>query len=97
VDSGAFYDIRDQGDRTRGRNVDIVADSAAAVSGWLGSGADNGGVREAGDTRYFSCQVFWTKNRGLINVIEGYIITTFISPRYSAHSERKSRGCSAPI
>ncbi len=80
VDFGhAFYhDTRAIKETTHlGRNVDIVADSAAAVSGWLGSGADNGGVREAGDTRYFSCQVFWTKNRGLINVIEGYIIHDF--------------------
>jgi HTH-type transcriptional regulator, sugar sensing transcriptional regulator len=60
-----------------GRNVDIVADSAAAVSGWLGTEAVNGEAREGGETRHFACQVFWTKNRGLINVIEGYIIHDF--------------------
>lgn len=60
-----------------GRNVDIVADSAIAVSGWLGTDASNGDTGQGVDTKYFSCQVFWTKNRGLINVIEGYIIHDF--------------------
>jgi sugar-specific transcriptional regulator TrmB len=60
-----------------GRNVDIVADSAAAVSGWLGTEMINGEPKDGGETRFFPCQVIWTKNRGLINVIEGYIIHDF--------------------
>jgi len=60
-----------------GRNVDIVADSAAAVSGWLGTEAVNGDIKDNGEAKYFSCQVFWTKHRVLINVIEGYIIHEF--------------------
>jgi sugar-specific transcriptional regulator TrmB len=60
-----------------GRNVDIVADSSAAVSGWLGTETTNGEPREGGDPKHSNCQVIWTKNRGLINVIEGYIIHDF--------------------
>jgi sugar-specific transcriptional regulator TrmB len=60
-----------------GRNVDIVADSAAAVSGWLGTQMVNGEPKNGAETKYFPCQVIWTKNRGLINVIEGYIIHDF--------------------
>jgi sugar-specific transcriptional regulator TrmB len=80
VDFGrAFYhDTRAMNEITYlGRNVDIVADSAAAVSGWLGNEMINGEQKEGGETKYFPCQVIWTKNRGLINVIEGYIIHDF--------------------
>ncbi len=60
-----------------GRNVDIVADSSSAVSGWLGTEMPNGESKGGADTKFFPCQVIWTKNRGLINVIEGYIIHDF--------------------
>ena len=60
-----------------GRSIDIVADSAAAVSGRLGADTTNGAAPTGAETRYLPCQVIWTKNRGLINVIEGYIIHDF--------------------
>jgi sugar-specific transcriptional regulator TrmB len=60
-----------------GRNIDIVADSSSAVSGWLGTELPNGEPPGVVDAKYFPCQVIWTKNRGLINVIEGYIIHDF--------------------
>ena len=61
-----------------GRSIDVVADSEIAISGRLGSEPDNlsaNSNRKNG--RYFPCQVVWTKNQGLINAIEGYIIHDF--------------------
>ncbi len=60
-----------------GRSIDIVADSEAAVSGRLGAEVKNGAGKNGDRTEYLPCQVIWTKNRGLINVIEGYIIHDF--------------------
>jgi sugar-specific transcriptional regulator TrmB len=60
-----------------GRSIDIVADSVAAVSGRLGAEATNGAESGGAESEYLPCQVIWTKNRGLINVIEGYIVHDF--------------------
>jgi sugar-specific transcriptional regulator TrmB len=60
-----------------GRSIDIVADSSVAVSGRLGGESANGAGRNGDQSPVFPCQVIWTKNRGLINVIEGYIIHDF--------------------
>ncbi|MDF1566851.1 MAG: TrmB family transcriptional regulator [Spirochaetaceae bacterium] len=46
-----------------GRSIDAAFDADAALSGTLGN--------------ILPCQAIWTKNRGLVNSIEGYIIHDF--------------------
>jgi sugar-specific transcriptional regulator TrmB len=61
-----------------GRSIDIVADSEIAISGRLGSAPENLlSNSNKNNGRYFPCQVVWTRNQGLINAIEGYIIHDF--------------------
>jgi len=60
-----------------GRSIDIVVDSRVALSGRLGSDAYDAPSGGAGNGNAISCQVVWTKNQGLINAIEGYIIHDF--------------------
>ena len=68
----AFTD-RDQ----LGRSIDIVVDSRVALSGRLGRDAQDTASIGSGNGNPVSCQVVWTKNQGLINAIEGYIIHDF--------------------
>jgi len=58
-----------------GRSIDIVVDSRVALSGRLGRDAQY--TPAGGNGNAASCQVVWTKNQGLINAIEGYIIHDF--------------------
>ena len=58
-----------------GRSIDIVVDSRVALSGRLGRDAQYSPA--GGNGNAASCQVVWTKNQGLINAIEGYIIHDF--------------------
>ncbi|MBN1883209.1 MAG: TrmB family transcriptional regulator [Deltaproteobacteria bacterium] len=60
-----------------GRSIDIVVDSRTALSGRLGRDARDMPPSGTGDGNSSSCQVVWTKNQGLINAIEGYIIHDF--------------------
>ena len=60
-----------------GRTIDVIADSLLAISGRLGGGPNNNGSETIKEARFQSCQVVWTKNQGLINAIEGYIIHDF--------------------
>ena len=61
-----------------GRSIDIVADSEIAISGRLGSEPENLSLNSnKNNSRYYPCQVVWTRNQGLINAIEGYIIHDF--------------------
>jgi sugar-specific transcriptional regulator TrmB len=80
VDTGSvFYHSTDAiTDRDQlGRSIDIVVDSRVALSGRLGNDALDAQAGSAGDGSAVSCQVIWTKNQGLINAIEGYIIHDF--------------------
>ena len=60
-----------------GRSIDIVVDSRVALSGRLGRDARDAAAGGPGNGNPASCQVVWTKNQGLINAIEGYIIHDF--------------------
>ena len=80
VDTGSvFYHSTDAiTDRdVLGRSIDIVVDSRVALSGRLGRDARDAAVGGAGNGEPASCQVIWTKNQGLINAVEGYIIHDF--------------------